>query len=215
MPAKKDDDDDMKSKKDDEDTYGDSMKEEEEDAVPRMDKKRKDSEGKAEKPAGLTNFKHDDDDEEAKMDEDDMKAKMDDEEEMKKADAQAKADSVYSAFGKQASRPLLGESLFAYRKRLLRPLQSYSDTYKSVDIVKAVKDSALLDIVEKQIHNDALQSAKLATHIPQGSLYAVKKVDASGRTITSYKGHIGAFLDEFKLEPMRATRWFTNNVERN
>jgi hypothetical protein len=179
-----------------------------EDEVPRKDE----GDGIAKMPAGEIKF---DEDEDAKMDEYDKEAMKCDEDEAMKADAQAKADSVMSAFGKQASRPLLGESLLAYRKRLLRPLQPYSDAYKSIDLVNAIKDSALLDIVEKQIHNDALQSAKLATHIPAGALYAVKKTDASGRTITSYKGHISAFLDEFKLEPMRATRWFTNNVERN
>jgi len=216
---KKKDEDVFKHAKDDDEDCGPEMKKDDDDeeSVPRMDKKRKDAEGSdkgvEKQPAG--EMKPDDDDEEAKMDDDDMKAKKDDEEEAMKADAQAKADSVYSAFGKQASRPLLGETLLAYRKRLLRPLQSYSDTYKSVDIVKTVKDMALLDIIEKQIHNDALQSAKMATHIPAGHLYEVKKQDASGRTITSYKGHISAFLDEFKLEPLRATKWFTNNVERN
>jgi len=130
------------------------------------------------------------------------------------ADAQAKADAVYSAFGKSATRPLDGEKHTAYRKRLLRGLQSYSDAYKDVNLL-AIKDEKLLDIAEKQIMADALQSAKFAMHIPKGSLYEVKKQDASGRTITSYKGHISAFLDEFKLEPMRAKKWFTNNVERN
>ena len=69
--------------------------------------------------------KKDDDDEEeddrkdddAKKDDDEEAAKKDDEE-AAMCDAQAKADSVYSAFGKSASRPLQGENLLAYRKRM-------------------------------------------------------------------------------------------------
>ena len=179
-----------------------SRKDEEEDCDDEEKKPRKDAEGKEEGKSGEIKF----DEEEA------MKA---DEEASKMADTQAKADSVYSAFGKQASRPLLGESQLSYRKRLLKGLQSYSDTYKNVNL-NAINDEQLLSIAEKQIMADALQSSRIATHIPAGHLYEVKRQDASGRTITSYKGHISAFLDEFKLEPMKATKWFTNNnVERN
>ena len=237
--SKKDDDDDMRKDDDDEEDVppfikkkmkkDDDMMDDEKcddddmkkDAVSRSDKKRKDAHGVAEKPSGEMRFDEEEEEEEeaekkkeAKMDENDEKAMKKDEEMARMADAQAKADSVYSAFGKSATRPLDGEKHTAYRKRLLRGLQSYSDAYKDVNLL-AIKDAKLLDIAEKQIMADALQSAKFAMHIPKGSLYEVKKQDASGRTITSYKGHISAFLDEFKLEPMRAKKWFTNNVERN
>ena len=207
---KKDDDMMDDEKRDDDDDMG------KDDAVSRSDKKRKDAHGVAEKPSGEMRFDEEEEakKKEAKMDDDDEEAMKKDEEMGRMADAQAKADSVYSAFGKSATRPLDGENHIAYRKRLLRGLQSYSDAYKDVNLL-AIKDVKLLDIAEKQIMADALQSAKFAMHIPKGSLYEVKKQDASGRTITSYKGHISAFLDEFKLEPMRAKKWFTNNVERN
>jgi hypothetical protein len=205
---RKDDDDEEvprmdKKRKDDDDTKAD-------DSVSRADKKRDDAHGVAEKPSGEMRF----DEEEAKMDDDDEEAMKKDDDDAKKADTQAKCDAVFSAFGKSASRPLEGESHTAYRKRLLRGLQSYSDEYKEVNLL-AIKDAKLLDIAERRIMADALASAKMATHIPKGSLFETKRVDASGRTITSYQGHIGAFLDQFKLEPMRATKWFTNNVERN
>ena len=99
-------------------------------------------------------------------------------------DAQAKADSVLSAFGKSASRPLQGEGLMSYRKRLLRGLQAYSDAYKDVNLVKEIKGEKMLSIAEKQIFNDALVAAKSPTMYANDSEYEIHERDRSGRTIT-------------------------------
>ena len=169
-----------------------------------------DSEGKVEMPAGEMKF--DEDEEESKMDEEEEAAKKDDEE-AKYADCQAKADSVYSAFGKSASRPLQGESLMAYRKRMVRGLQAHSDEMKNVNI-NAIKDEAMLSIVEKRIYADAVTASRGNGAIGKGQLIELHKTDRAGRTITEFRGDMEAWLGEFKLPASRVVKFHTENFKR-
>ena len=199
--AKKDDDD---AKKDDDDAKKDD------DMKFKKDAKRKDfagTEGKHEKSGEVKP----DDDDEAKKDDDD--AKKADAEESEYADAQAKADSVLAGFGKSASRPMQGENLLSYRKRLLRGLQSYSDSYKSIDL-KNIKDAALLAIAEKTIFADAVAAAKAPQAYADGQLIEINSTDRSGRTITKFRGDMSAWLNDFKVPSLRATAFNTQNVKR-
>jgi hypothetical protein len=164
-----------------------------------------DDEGEVEHP-GHMEFKGDEDEEE--------EARKADEEEAKYADAQAKADSIYSVYGKSASRPLKGESLMNYRKRMLRGLQGYSDAYKGVNI-NSIKDEALLALAEKQIFADAVAASRASAHIGAGQLIATQKKDQAGRTITSYRGDMEAWLGDFKVPAMRVMKFNTlNNNQR-
>lgn len=149
--------------------------------------------------------------EEAKMDEEEaMKA---DEEEAKYADAQAKADSAYSAFGKSASRPLQGENLLAYRKRLLRGLQAYSDAYKDINLA-GIQDAKLLDLAEKQIFADAAAAAKSPAMFAADQLIEIHEKDRAGRTITKFKGAMSAWLDDFKVPALRVKEFHLSNNKR-
>jgi len=170
-----------------------------------------DDEGKMEMPAGHMDFKKDDD-EEAMCDDEEEAAKKD-EEEAAYADAQAKADSVYAAFGKSASRPLAGESLMSYRKRMARGLQAYSDAYKDVSLA-SIKDAKLLAIAEKQIYSDALIAAKSPTMYAADQLIEIHEKDRAGRTITKFKGSMEAWLGDFKVPSLRAKSFNLNNNQR-
>ena len=192
---KKRKDDDSKKAKADEEEEAKADEEEEEEA-------KSDSEGKVEMPAGEMKFDSDEEMEE--------KAAKADEEEAEYADAQAKADSVLAAFGKSASRPLQGEGLMAYRKRLLRGLQAYSDSYKEINLA-SIKDVALLGLAEKQIFADALVAAKSPLVYAADQLVEINEKDRAGRTITKFKGSMSAWLNDFKVEPMRATKFHTSN----
>jgi flagellar biosynthesis GTPase FlhF len=77
------------------------------------------------------------------------------------ADAQIKADSVFSAFGQRAPSPVSGEKPLAYRRRLLVKLQEHSPDFKGVDL-SAIADAQLLNIAEKQIYADAQSAASLS-----------------------------------------------------
>ena len=170
---------------------------------------KKDAMGEVQDPGNI-NFKEDaDEDEEAKMDAMEAVAMKKDEEEGMYADAQAKADSVLSAFGKSASRPLQGESLTAYRKRLLRGLQAYSDSYKDINLIKEIKGEKMLSLAEKQIFNDALVAAKSPTMYAADAEYEINERDRSGRTITKFKGGF-QWLDSFKVPSMRVRSFNLN-----
>ena len=167
--------------------------------------------GEVQMPAGEIKF-DEDKEEEAKMDEEEEAMKAD-EEAAEYADAQAKCDSVLAAFGKSASRPLQGENLMSYRKRLLRGLQAYSDSYKEVNL-HSIKDAKLLSLAEKQIFADALNAAKSPSMYAADQLIEINEKDRAGRTITKFKGSMSAWLDDFKVPPMRATQFHTSNNQR-
>ncbi|WP_245168497.1 hypothetical protein [Enterobacter roggenkampii] len=79
---------------------------------------------------------------------------LSDEERNEVADAQVKADSVFSCFGKRAPVPLSGEKPLAYRRRLMIQLQEHSPDFKSVDL-SSIADSALLSVAEDDLRRRA------------------------------------------------------------
>jgi hypothetical protein len=163
-----------------------------------------DDEGEIKEP-GHMDFKKDEDEEE--------EAKKADDEEAEYADAQAKADSVLSSFGKSASRPLKGEGLMSYRKRLLRGLQAYSDSYKSVNLA-GIKDVQILNIAEKTIFADALMAARSPSMFGSDQLIEINEKDRAGRTITKFKGAMEAWLGDFKVPSMRVKEFHLFNNKR-
>lgn len=110
---------------------------------------------------------------------------LSDEDRNEVADAQVKADSVFSCFGKRAPVPLSGEKPLAYRRRLMIQLQEHSPDFKSVDL-SSIADSALLSVAEKTIYADAQKSASLS--VGPGMLREIKRADATGRQISTFEG---------------------------
>ena len=220
--AKKDDDSKHR-KDDDEEEEEEEAKKDEDDMKHRKDAKKHrkddDEESMMDDAEGSNPVEHGpageikpDDDEEAMCD-DEEEAMKADEEEAKFADAQAKCDSVLSAFGKSASRPLQGENLLAYRKRLLRGLQAYSDSYKDISLT-SIKDAKLLYLAEKQIFADALNAAKSPMMFAADQLVEINEKDRAGRTITKFKGAMSAWLDDFKVPSMRVKEFHLSNNKR-
>ncbi|HEE1740652.1 TPA: NUDIX domain-containing protein [Klebsiella pneumoniae] len=112
-------------------------------------------------------------------------AELSDEERNEVAEAQVKADSVFSSFGKRAPIPLSGEKPMAYRRRLMIQLQEHSPDYKAVDL-SAIADSQLLSTAEKHIYADAQKAASLS--VGPGMLREIKRKDATGREISTFEG---------------------------
>ncbi|ECY2819293.1 NUDIX domain-containing protein [Salmonella enterica] len=110
---------------------------------------------------------------------------LSDEERNEIADAQVKADSVFSCFGRRAPVPLSGEKPLAYRRRLMIQLQEHSPDFKTVDL-STIADSALLSVAEKTIYADAQKSASLS--VGPGMLREIKRADATGRQISTFEG---------------------------
>ncbi|QGH64164.1 NUDIX hydrolase [Serratia proteamaculans] len=127
---------------------------------------------------------------------------LSDEERNEVADAQVKADSVFSCFGKRAPVPLSGEKPLAYRRRLMIQLQEHSPDFKTVDL-SSIADSALLGFAEKQIYADAQKSASLS--VGPGMLREIKRADATGRQISTFEGDPAATWAPFQSGKRQVT----------
>ncbi|EHK4822545.1 NUDIX hydrolase [Salmonella enterica subsp. enterica serovar Abony] len=127
---------------------------------------------------------------------------LSDEERNEVADAQVKADSVFSCFGKRAPVPLSGEKPLAYRRRLMIQLQEHSPDFKTVDL-SSIADSALLSVAEKTIYDDAQKSASLS--VGPGMLREIKRADATGRQISTFEGDPAATWAPFQSGKRQVT----------
>lgn len=118
------------------------------------------------------------------------------------ADCQAKADSVYSAFGDRAPAPLNGEAPLAYRKRLAAKLKEHSTTLKAADL-NAIADSATFDFVEKQIYSDAMTAAMNPVASAGMGLREVITRSRAGHEISTFIGKVSDFTNQFKTPVMK------------
>ena len=112
------------------------------------------------------------------------------------ADAQAKADPVYQAFGDAAPRPLQGEDLLGYRRRLARGLKKHSPRWSNVNL-SAVADQAAFDNIEEGIYNDAMATARSPVDVPLGQLREITSSDRTGRQITEFAGEPISWMGNF------------------
>ncbi len=125
-----------------------------------------------------------------------------DEEHAAMADAQARCDSVASAFGSAAPRPLQGESPLAYRRRLVGAYKEHSPAWKGVDIT-AITDPAMLGIAETQIYADAMTAA-MNPAAPEGeTLREVQTKSRAGHSVSTFVGNPAAWTSQFKLPARR------------
>lgn len=127
------------------------------------------------------------------------------------ADAQARADEAEMGFGRRAARPLIGEEILPYRKRLIGGLKEFSTRWKGVD-VSAFADSAF-SIVEEDVFRAAAEAAKMPPDLKDDELRPVIKADSAGRQITTYVGRHSfirslkrpaRYVTEFKFGQSRA-----------
>lgn len=101
---------------------------------------------------------------------------------------QARADKVFQAFGDSAPRYLSGESLIAYKQRLLSKMKKHSQTWAKTDIYR-LRDPEAIAIAADQIFQDADAYARSPASVPQGYLREVRERDQSGREIVRFVGN--------------------------
>lgn len=126
---------------------------------------------------------------------------MDDATFVEMADAQARADSVYSMFGKRAPRPLNGESKLAYRKRLAEGLREHSARWKNV-LLTALGGEAF-SVAEEQVYADAAATALNPLTVPEDQLREIVNQDSTGRRIVSFSGRPRAWMGDFSAHKRR------------
>jgi len=114
-----------------------------------------------------------------------MKPKSD-EEHSAFADAQARADAVFNGFGQRAPRPLEGEDLIGYRKRLASKLKGYSPHWKNTKFRKL--DDETFASIESQVYTDATAAASNPVDLEPGELREVHKRGPMGRETIEFYG---------------------------
>ena len=124
------------------------------------------------------------------------------------ADAQAKADAVYQAFGERAPAPLRGEQTLNYRRRLVKPHQAHSAVWKDVDL--ATLPETALRVAEHQIRADAMVASR-SPIVPGGGLREVIRKGVGNREITEFYGSPAAWLNDFKMPVQRVAYFNTPN----
>ena len=185
------------------------------DSLEQRDKARADAEDQAKKEAEEKAKADEAAEEQRKADkaaakEAEEKVKADEEAEKERndsalAEAQAKADSAFSACGKNAPAPFSGENALDYRKRALIAMQKHSPAHKDVNI-RAIADSATLAVLEDAIFSAARQSIEKEMMSTQGQLHKRIRNDEAGRRITEYQGDPNVWLSVFKIPGRRLAK---------
>lgn len=118
--------------------------------------------------------------------------------------SQARADSVYELFGKQAPRFMNGENNRQYRNRLVREFQEHSASWKPVDLA-TLADSAFA-VAEEQVYADAAVAAKNSAGLDDGGLRMVPGTTPSGHRENRFYGRTGALIGRFSGSRRYATK---------
>lgn len=103
------------------------------------------------------------------------------------ADAWSRADSIFSALGKQTPRAMPGETASGYERRTARLLKEHSPTWQKADVNKAFADDASFGIVRDQIFSEAMQTARNPVNVPAGQLRMIERKQ-DGHTIREFVG---------------------------
>ncbi len=122
------------------------------------------------------------------------------------AQVQSRADAVLSMFGKSAGRPMHGETVLAYRRRLLTPLKEHDPQWKGVDLrVLSVADEVAFGVAEASILKSAADAARNPASVPTGTLR--EHVESrGGHTYTRFYGRPAAWMNGFAPRGRRVTR---------
>lgn len=119
------------------------------------------------------------------------------------AEEQVRADAVYAAHGSAASRPMQGESLLGYRRRLAEGMQKHSLAWKGIDL--ATLPAPALDLAAQSIYADAAAAARNPADVPEGTLREIVTTDSTGRRITSFAGEPRTWMAQFSANRRRVT----------
>lgn len=118
------------------------------------------------------------------------------------ANVQARADGVLMGFGDSASRPLQGETLIAYRKRLALGMQKHSAKWKDADL--RAMDVPTFGIVEAEIYADSMEVARNPVDIEPGVLRQITRKDPETGVVQHTFAGRNTFVHAMKAPSKRA-----------
>jgi hypothetical protein len=121
------------------------------------------------------------------------------------AERQQEWDSVAQMHGQRASRPLDGERIESYDRRLAKTFQKYSEKWKSTDL-SDMPISVVTKVIAPEIRADARQAAYRSDPSPGAMQREIIKTDRTGRRISEFVGPVDAangMFKPFELPPLR------------
>ena len=140
-----------------------------------------------------------------------LKAKMpkdlDDDDFAELEKAQDRADSVARAFGERAIRPMSGESVIGYRRRVIAQYQGKSKKWGNVNL-RTVTDPGLFAVIESEVMADALAASKSPTDLPKGRLREIIRPSGPG-VLHETREFVGT-TSWLRKSPSRRARLNTN-----
>lgn len=126
------------------------------------------------------------------------------------ADSQVKADRIYGMHGKRAPRPLDGETLMGYRRRMASDLKEHSPAWKAIDLRVIADDTAFANI-ETTIYSDAEQAGLHPVEMDANFLREIVSEDVTGRKISTFVGRPSAWMQQF-ASPKRKLAGIRNHT---
>jgi 8-oxo-dGTP pyrophosphatase MutT (NUDIX family) len=111
-------------------------------------------------------------------------------------DAQARADEIYSAFGKYAPRPQSGQTVPLYERMVVRDLKQYSPRWSKADVTTAFADDVSFGEVRDQVFADALATAHSPATAPDGGMRMITK-RGGGHEIHEFVGDSRSWMYPF------------------
>ena len=118
------------------------------------------------------------------------------------ADAQVGADKIFLMHGKRAPRPLDGETLIAYRRRLASNLKEHSPAWKGIELSAIADDNAFTNI-ERTIYADAVTAGLNPVEPAEDYLREIISEDITGRKISTFAGKPSAWMGQFSSNKRR------------
>jgi hypothetical protein len=143
-----------------------------------------------------------------------------DQDELDLYEAQTQYNEAYQAVdGTKAPLPISGHSALTYRVYCAKPLQKYSETWKSADLLKLAKSSPdVFRVADTAIRADCVRiggdSRELAKYKTDGIMQReIRRQDRTGRWMSEFVGPINApngMFAPFDLPPQRVKRFNKN-----
>lgn len=121
------------------------------------------------------------------------------------SERQSDWDKVAQMHGQRASRPLDGESINSYDRRLAKTFQKYSDKWKSTDLAD-MPIEVVTKVIAPEIRADAIKAAYNSDPSPGAMQREIIKTDRTGRRISEFVGPVDApngMFKPFELPPLR------------
>ncbi|HEY4152147.1 MAG TPA: hypothetical protein VGM38_02385 [Pseudolysinimonas sp.] len=128
------------------------------------------------------------------------------------SEKQSEWDRVAQMHGLRASRPLDGERINSYDRRMAKQFQKHSAKWKDADL-SAMPIEVVASVISPEIRTDSISAAYRVEPSEGGMQREVRRQDRTGRWISEFVGPVNAVngaLAPFRMAPMRVLGINTN-----